>query len=32
MGLCIDIGHTVRIGADPARDIERYADRVLDCT
>ncbi|MEN6458035.1 MAG: sugar phosphate isomerase/epimerase [Thermoguttaceae bacterium] len=30
VGLCIDIGHTVRIGGDPARAIERCADRLLD--
>ncbi len=30
IGLCIDIGHTVRIGADPIRDAERYADRLHD--
>lgn len=30
MGLCIDVGHTVRIGADPVKDIERFADRLLD--
>jgi sugar phosphate isomerase/epimerase len=30
MGLCIDIGHTVRIGADPVQDIEKFADRLLD--
>ena len=30
IGLCIDIGHTVRIGADPIADAERFADRLLD--
>jgi inosose dehydratase len=30
MGLCIDIGHTVRIGADPVQAIEKHADRLLD--
>jgi sugar phosphate isomerase/epimerase len=30
IGLCIDIGHTVRIGADPVADSERFADRLLD--
>jgi len=30
LGLCIDIGHTQRSGIDPAKDIERFADRVLD--
>jgi len=26
----MDIGHTVRIGADPVRDARRFADRLLD--
>lgn len=30
IGLCIDIGHTVRIGADPVRAAELYADRLHD--
>ena len=30
MGLCIDIGHTARIGLDPAGEIEKYFPRVLD--
>jgi inosose dehydratase len=30
IGLCMDVGHTVRIGADPVRDAERFADRLLD--
>lgn len=30
IGLCIDIGHTMRIGQDPSEAFERYADRVLD--
>lgn len=30
IGLCIDIGHTLRIGADPVADAERFADRLLD--
>ena len=30
IGLCIDVGHTLRIGADPIRDAERFAARVLD--
>jgi len=30
MGICIDIGHTVRDGADPSVDIERYATRIFD--
>jgi sugar phosphate isomerase/epimerase len=30
MGICIDIGHTTRDGADPVVDIERYASRIFD--
>lgn len=30
MGLCVDIGHTVRIGADPIADTARFMDRVHD--
>ncbi len=30
MGLCIDVGHTQRLGLDPAAQVERYFDRLLD--
>lgn len=30
MGLCMDIGHTVRIGEDPAKDAARFMDRLHD--
>lgn len=30
IGLCMDIGHTVRAGVDPVRDARRFADRLLD--
>lgn len=30
MGLCMDIGHTVRIGEDPARDAARFMERLHD--
>jgi sugar phosphate isomerase/epimerase len=30
VGLCMDIGHTVRAGVDPVRDAQRFADRLLD--
>lgn len=30
IGLCIDMGHTVRNGADPAEDILRFKDRLFD--
>jgi inosose dehydratase len=30
VGLCIDIGHTVRSGVDPSRAAEQFADRLLD--
>jgi sugar phosphate isomerase/epimerase len=30
IGICIDIGHTTRDGADPSVDIKRYAPRIFD--
>jgi inosose dehydratase len=30
MGLCLDVGHTQRLGLDPAAQAERYFDRLLD--
>jgi len=30
IGLCIDVGHTLRIGADPIESAEKYADRLHD--
>ncbi len=30
MGLCIDVGHTQRLGLDPAAEVEKYFDRLLD--
>jgi len=30
IGLCIDIGHTVRSGLDPAVEVTEYADRLYD--
>ena len=30
VGLCIDIGHTIRIGGDPIRAVEAFRDRVFD--
>ncbi len=30
MGLCLDIGHTQRLGLDPTAEFERFQDRVLD--
>jgi sugar phosphate isomerase/epimerase len=30
IGLCMDIGHTQRIGEDPVEDIKRFADRLHD--
>ena len=30
IGLCIDIGHVVRLGQDPAAMLERYQDRFYD--
>jgi inosose dehydratase len=30
IGLCIDVGHTIRAGVDPSRAAEQFADRLLD--
>jgi sugar phosphate isomerase/epimerase len=30
MGLCIDVGHTQRLGLDPATEAKRFFDRLLD--
>ncbi|MBN1123623.1 MAG: sugar phosphate isomerase/epimerase [Sedimentisphaerales bacterium] len=30
IGICMDIGHTQRMGIDPASDAKRFADRLLD--
>jgi hypothetical protein len=30
IGLCIDIGHTMRAGIDPSDAVKKHADRVLD--
>lgn len=30
MGLCIDVGHTQRLGLDPADQVKLYFDRLLD--
>lgn len=30
MGLCVDVGHTVRAGVDPARAVAELRDRVYD--
>ena len=30
IGLCVDVGHTARAGADPAECITKYKDRVFD--
>ena len=30
VGLCIDIGHTIRCGIDPADSVERLFERLLD--
>jgi inosose dehydratase len=30
VGLCMDVGHTVRAGADPSKAAEKCADRLLD--
>ena len=30
IGLCLDIGHTKRLGLNPADSVEKYNDRLLD--
>ena len=30
LGICLDIGHNLRYGADSIRDLKRYAKRVFD--
>lgn len=30
IGICLDIGHTLRLGIDPTRDAETYYDRLID--
>jgi len=30
MGLCIDIGHVVRVNEDPIEDIRKFSDRLFD--
>lgn len=30
IGLCIDVGHTIRAGIDPAEAARQFADRLLD--
>ncbi len=30
IGMCIDIGHTFRLGEDPVKDAKKYADRLHD--
>lgn len=30
IGLCIDIGHTIRIGLDPSKNLKKYKDRLHD--
>ena len=30
MGLCVDIGHTARLGLDPSREVQRFLYRVHD--
>lgn len=30
IGLCVDVGHTLRLGIDPADVVRQYADRLID--
>ncbi|MDR1964361.1 MAG: sugar phosphate isomerase/epimerase [Planctomycetaceae bacterium] len=31
IGLCVDVGHTARIGVDVAETFRKYKDRLFDC-
>jgi sugar phosphate isomerase/epimerase len=30
IGLCIDLGHTYRLGLDPSEEVKKYKDRLFD--
>jgi inosose dehydratase len=30
VGMCLDIGHTMRLGIDPSDPLEKYFDRIMD--
>jgi inosose dehydratase len=30
VGLCLDVGHTMRLGIDPSEVVEKYSDRIFD--
>ena len=30
VGMCLDIGHTTRLGIDPSDAFEKYSDRIFD--
>ncbi len=30
IGICLDVGHTIRLNQDPAAVIRQYADRIMD--
>ena len=30
LGLCNDVGHTLRSGVDPSVDVEKFQDRLID--
>jgi len=30
IGICLDVGHTKRVGEDPVNDLDRFFDRILD--
>lgn len=30
VGLCLDVGHTMRLGINPAEEVKKYFDRILD--
>ncbi|NQV31824.1 MAG: DUF1080 domain-containing protein, partial [Phycisphaeraceae bacterium] len=30
LGICVDVGHTIRLNQDPAAAIRKYSDRIMD--
>jgi inosose dehydratase len=30
VGLCLDVGHTMRLGINPVEEMKKYSDRILD--
>jgi sugar phosphate isomerase/epimerase len=30
VGLCLDVGHTMRLGINPVEEVKKYSDRIFD--